>query len=135
MHYSLRDEIKQIGTIVILDRDEKSLSELDSPGLTSSLGIGTKTIDGKIMGTPDFMSPEQIQEKDLDQRSNMYSTGVLVYQLFTWKASFMSESFGQILLKHMHEHLLPSNKINPQIPAVTVKIVLKSTEKEPTKCY
>jgi serine/threonine-protein kinase len=104
-------------------------------GIARGLGIGTRTIDGNIIGTPEYMSPEQIQGLNVDQRSDIYSLGILLYQLFSDQLPFTAQSIGHLLLKHMNEQPIPPQRINQHIPAWLENIILKCLEKDPARRY
>jgi serine/threonine-protein kinase len=104
-------------------------------GIARGIGIGTRTIDGNIIGTPEYMSPEQIQGFDLDQRSDIYSLGVVLYQFFSGHLPFTAQNIGHLLLKHMNEQPIPPHKMNQQIPPWLENIILKCLEKDPARRY
>jgi CHASE2 domain-containing sensor protein/predicted Ser/Thr protein kinase len=104
-------------------------------GIARGIGVGTRTIDGKIIGTPEYMSPEQIQGFDLDQRSDIYSLGVVLYQLFSGHLPFTAQNIGHLLLKHMNEQPIPLRKINQQIPPWLENVILKCLEKDAERRY
>lgn len=115
--------------------DKGKIAKIVDFGIARALSIGTRTVDGKIIGTPDYMSPEQIEGGILDQGSDIYSLGVLIYYLFTWKMPFVAPNVGQVLLKHLYEMPIPPSDLNPQIPSWVDKIILKSMEKHPAERY
>ena len=104
-------------------------------GIARGIGVGTRTIDGNIIGTPEYMSPEQIQGFDLDQRSDIYSLGIVLYQLFSGHLPFAAQNIGHLLLKHMNEQPIPPHKINQQITPWLENIILKCLEKDPGRRY
>jgi CHASE2 domain-containing sensor protein/predicted Ser/Thr protein kinase len=104
-------------------------------GIARGIGIGTRTIDGNIIGTPEYMSPEQIQGLNVDHRSDIYSLGILLYQLFSDQLPFTAQSIGHLLLKHMNERPIPPQRINQHIPAWLENIILKCLEKDPARRY
>jgi len=115
--------------------DKGKVAKIVDFGISRSLGIGTRTLDGKIIGTPEYMSPEQIEGFKTDQRSDIYSFGILMYQLFSGQLPFSAQNLGQILLKHLREKPVPTTTINPRIPLWMESIILKAMEKDPSRRY
>jgi serine/threonine protein kinase len=115
--------------------DKGNVAKIVDFGIARSATITSKTMDGRLIGTPEFISPEQIHGQKLDEKSDIYSLGVLMYQLFTDKLPFSAPNIGQILLKHLNENPIPPKEINPKIPAWLDKIILKALEKDPAKRF
>jgi eukaryotic-like serine/threonine-protein kinase len=90
---------------------------------------------GLIVGTPHYMSPEQIQGKQLDARSDVYSMGVLIYELLVGKRPFESSSLTGVLTAHITEKAKPAIEHRPEIGRELNAIVMKCLEKEPASRY
>ena len=96
--------------------------------LTGDRGV---TEIGTVIGTPDYMSPEQARGLSLDFRSDIYSTGVVLYEMFTGSPPFEGDSPLAVMLKHLSDPPpLPQSK-NPRIDPRIAAIVLKCIAKEP----
>jgi len=93
------------------------------------------TRTGMIIGTPDYMSPEQVMGKKIDNRSDIFSTGVIFYEMMTGKKPFTSDSVTSILYKIAHEPLPSFEEIGVEIPIEIETIIHKAVEKEPEKRY
>jgi serine/threonine-protein kinase len=94
------------------------------------------TETGLIIGTPDYMSPEQVQgKKDLDHRSNIYSMGVVLYEMFTGILPFAGGSNLAVAMKHVQEDPAPPRSINQNIPAPLEIIIVRCMKKEPAERY
>ncbi len=93
----------------------------------------TKT--GMIIGTPDYMSPEQVIGKKVDNRSDIFSVGIIFYELMADKKPFFSESVTTILYKIAHEPLPTFDELNVDVPIEVETIIMKAVEKEPEKRY
>jgi serine/threonine protein kinase len=93
------------------------------------------TRTGMIIGTPDYMSPEQVMGKKIDNRSDIFSTGVIFYEMMTGKKPFTSDSVTSILYKIAHEPLPSFEEIGVEIPLEIETIINKAVEKEPEKRY
>ncbi len=95
------------------------------------------TRTGQVFGTPHYMSPEQAMGKALDHRSDIYSVGVMMYEMFTGTVPFKAESFIGILTKHVTEMPVPPSQAAPgrQINPRLEQIIMKAMDKEPDKRY
>jgi serine/threonine protein kinase len=93
--------------------------------------LDRQTASGVIMGTPAFMSPEQASGKDVDARTDMYSLGILLYEMLTGKLPFDSESVIKTLVMHQTEAPVPLSKLRPEINPGLEEIVLRCLEKKP----
>jgi serine/threonine-protein kinase len=89
------------------------------------------TAEGTVVGTPDYMSPEQARGKPLDFRSDIYSTGVVLYEVFTGTPPFDGDTPLAVVLKHIQENPPSPQTRNPKIDPKISQIVLKCMQKEP----
>ena len=96
--------------------------------LTQERGI---TAAGTVVGTPDYMSPEQARGQNLDFRSDLYSTGVVLFEIFTGSLPFEGDSPIAIVLKHVQEKPPSPQSKNPRIDSKIAAIILKCMQKEP----
>ncbi|GAC1390809.1 MAG: hypothetical protein NVS4B11_09840 [Ktedonobacteraceae bacterium] len=87
-----------------------------------------------IAGTPDYMSPEQITGK-VTPASDIYSMGVVLYEMLTGIRPFSAENYMSVLMKQMYERPRPLRDLNPQIPPALEAVVLHALEKEVSKRY
>jgi serine/threonine protein kinase len=93
------------------------------------------TLPGGIIGTPAYMSPEQGQGGAVDQRSDIYALGVLLYELTTGRVPFTAETPLAIVLKHLHDPLPPPRTRNPSLSEALERTILKALAKEPGDRY
>ena len=100
-------------------------------------GNKSLTRTGTIFGTPHYMSPEQALGKTLDHRADIYSVGVIMYELFTGKVPFEAESFMGILTKHITTQPMPPRQAAPdkQIPEAIEAVILRALAKEAEDRY
>lgn len=116
--------------LMLMDDNQVKLTDFgiarfEDPTLT------LKTRSGDILGTPAYMSPEQITSKGVDNRSDLYSLGVILYELLVGRRPFVEKNIAA-LFKSISEHkLIPPEKANPSIPANLSAVIVKAMEKDP----
>jgi eukaryotic-like serine/threonine-protein kinase len=93
------------------------------------------TRPGSVTGTPAYLSPEQALGKTLDRRTDVYSLGVMLYELLTGRTPFQGNNPPHTLLRLIQEEAVPLSKLNPAVPRDLETIVLKCLEKDPAKRY
>ncbi len=86
---------------------------------------------GNIAGTPEYMSPEQAQARNVDGRADLYSCGVILYEMCTGKLPFSAETPIGVVLKHITEQPAPPSTINPSISYEMEQVIMKSLAKSP----
>jgi serine/threonine protein kinase len=84
-------------------RDAGGVARLMDFGIAKREGDGTRTATGHIVGTPEYMSPEQAQGHRVDFRSDIYALGIVVYEIFTGRVPFRGETPISTILKHLHD--------------------------------
>ncbi|HTQ79657.1 MAG TPA: protein kinase [Thermoanaerobaculia bacterium] len=90
---------------------------------------------GFIVGTPQYLSPEQLQGREVDARADIYSCGIVLYEIFTGELPFSAPSAMEIMLKHLQEPPVPPRVHWPEIPERLERIILRCLEKEPAARY
>jgi HAMP domain-containing protein len=89
------------------------------------------TAEGTVVGTPDYMSPEQARGVNLDFRSDIYSTGVVFYEIFTGTLPFEGDTPLAVVLKHIQENPPSPQARNPKVDPKISQIILKCMQKDP----
>jgi serine/threonine protein kinase len=104
-------------------------------GIARLASSSTMTQVGQVMGTPGYMSPEQVKGEPVGPSSDIFSTGVLFYELLTGTAAFASTSATSIMYKIVHEEPRALHLINPGVPSNLEAVIAKATAKSPTMRY
>ncbi|MFM9093773.1 MAG: Stk1 family PASTA domain-containing Ser/Thr kinase [Acidimicrobiaceae bacterium] len=107
-------------------------------GIARALGAGVEqglTQTGAVMGTATYFSPEQAQGVSTDQRSDIYSLGVVMYEMLSGTAPFTGENAVAIAYKQVHEYAMPLDQRLASVPPEVAAIVAKCMEKSPADRY
>lgn len=95
--------------------------------------VAKLTATGIVLGTPEFMSPEQIRGKPLDGRSDVYALGILAFEMFTGQLPFQGRSAQEMMIARLRGNALPLRQAKPDLPAKLEQIIAKALETEPEK--
>jgi serine/threonine-protein kinase len=98
-------------------------------------GASQMTEEGAIIGTAQYLSPEQARGAPVDQTSDLYSTGIVLYELLTAQTPFTGETPVEIAMKHLTEVPEPPSDLRPEIPEDLDLVVLRALAKEPEERY
>ena len=121
------------GNVLIDDRGQVKVADF---GIARAVGTSEDlTQTGSVMGTATYFSPEQAQGFHVDPRSDVYSLGVVLYEMATGKPPFTGDSPVSIAYKHVKEAPPSPRSLNPAVPAALEAIILKALAKEPEARY
>ena len=95
----------------------------------------TMTQTAQVIGTAQYLSPEQARGERVDSRSDLYSTGCLLYELLTGRPPFTGDSPVAIAYQHVRENPIPPTRVDPDVPPWADAIVLKAMAKSPADRY
>jgi eukaryotic-like serine/threonine-protein kinase len=95
----------------------------------------TMTQTAQVIGTAQYLSPEQARGERVDSRSDLYSTGCLLYELLTGRPPFTGDSPVAIAYQHVRENPVPPSRVDPDVPPWADAIVLKAMAKSPSDRY
>jgi serine/threonine-protein kinase len=98
-------------------------------------GASDMTDEGAILGTVQYISPEQAQGLPVSPRSDLYSAGVVLYELLTGQVPFDGEAAVSIALKQVNEPPVPPSQLEPSVPAALEQVVMRALEKDPARRY
>ncbi len=104
-------------------------------GIARIVGGTRHTVSGALMGTLSYMAPEQGLKGSSDARSDIYSLGIVLYEMLTQRTPFEADTPLAVLMKHVNDPLPLPRKIAPDIPESFERIVLKSLAKDPDDRY
>jgi serine/threonine protein kinase len=103
-------------------------------GIARSMEALTK-LTGAMIGTPAYMAPEQVAGKSVDYRTDIYSLGLILYEMFTGSQAFQADTAVAVALKQMRETPRSPHEIEPSIPVGIERVILKCLEKEPARRF
>jgi serine/threonine protein kinase/tetratricopeptide (TPR) repeat protein len=120
------------GNIMI---DKEGNARIMDFGIARSLREKGITGAGVMIGTPEYMSPEQVEGKETDQRSDIYSLGIILYEMVTGRVPFEGETPLSIAVKHKTEAPREPKEFNTQIPEDLNRLILRCLEKDKEKRF
>jgi serine/threonine protein kinase len=104
-------------------------------GIARILDTPSLTITGMFLGTPHYTSPEQAQGQRGDKRSDIYSLGVILYELVTGRLPFEADTAEAVMRQHINAPLPPPTKINPELSKAVEQVIVKALSKDPADRY
>jgi tetratricopeptide (TPR) repeat protein len=102
-------------------------------GIAKDLEATRLTVTGSIIGTADYMSPEQAEGKRVTRRSDVYSLGVVLYEMLTGKVPFIGKTYLDVIRAHRFTIPEPPKLVNPAIPGRVARLVEEMMEKDPSR--
>ncbi|MBI2000831.1 MAG: SUMF1/EgtB/PvdO family nonheme iron enzyme [candidate division NC10 bacterium] len=117
---------------ILLTRD--GVAKVTDFGIARITGTET-TQTGQTLGTPSYMSPEQIAGLPLDGRSDIFSLGAVLYELLSGEKAFPGETLGTIIYRIVHEEPIPLRRLNPAFPAGLDVCLKRALAKDPARRY
>jgi len=121
------------GRVKVLDFGLAKLRDAEGPGTGSASVMPTRhlTGQGQILGTVAYMSPEQVEGRTLDQRTDIFSLGIVLYEMATGKRPFQGDSQASIISSILRDAPSPASALNPALPRHLGRIVRQCLAKDP----
>jgi len=124
-------DVKPANIMVVRDGHVK----ITDFGIARMASASVRTQTGMVLGSPKYMSPEQVMGKQIDQRSDIFSLGAMLYEMLTGQVPFNGENINVIMYQIMNAVPQPPNALNPAVPDMLNFIVAKALAKAPDDRY
>ena len=115
--------------------DSQGTVKVTDFGIARAVSSATMAHTSTIMGSVHYIAPEQVQGTGVSKQSDVYSLGVVMYEMLTGKVPFFGETPVSVALKHIQEEPPGVKQVNPEVPAIVDAIVAKAMEKSPANRY
>jgi eukaryotic-like serine/threonine-protein kinase len=115
--------------------DTEGRAKVTDFGIARSLESDGLTKTGRVLGTTDYVSPEQAMGQGVDARSDIYSLGILLYEMLTGNVPFEAETLIGVAMKHVNEPMPNVQERRPEVSSALAAVIEKATEKEPKRRY
>lgn len=115
--------------------DAEGRAKITDFGIALSLESHGLTATGRVLGTTDYVSPEQAMGKEIDARTDVYSLGILLYEMLTGDVPFIAETQVGVAMKHVNEIVPSVQAKRPETSAALAAVVERSTAKDPRDRY
>ena len=115
--------------------DAEGRAKLTDFGISRQLERDGLTATGRVLGTTDYVSPEQAMGHGVDQRSDIYSLGVVLYEMLTGQVPYRADSQVGVAMKHVNEEMPDVQQRRPELSAAAALVVERATAKDPNQRY
>jgi eukaryotic-like serine/threonine-protein kinase len=115
--------------------DPEGRAKLTDFGISRQLEQDGMTATGRVLGTTDYVAPEQAMGRGVDPRSDVYSLGVVLYEMLIGQVPFHADSQVGVAMKHVNEEIPDVQQRRPEISAAAALVVERATSKDPDKRY
>jgi serine/threonine-protein kinase len=115
--------------------DEEGRAKLTDFGISRELEGDGMTATGRVLGTTDYVAPEQAMGRSVDPRSDIYSLGVVLYEMLVGQVPFHADSQVGVAMKHVNEELPDVQRRRPEVSAAAALVVERATAKNPDERY
>jgi eukaryotic-like serine/threonine-protein kinase len=115
--------------------DSEGRAKVTDFGIARSLEADGLTQTGRVLGTTDYVSPEQAMGRGVDARTDIYSLGVLLYEMLTGEVPFTADSVVGVAMKHVNEDMPDVQKRRPEASSALAAVIERATAKDPKQRY
>jgi serine/threonine-protein kinase len=115
--------------------DQEGRAKVTDFGIARSKEVRGLTATGRVLGTTDYVSPEQAMGESVDERSDIYSLGVVLYEMLTGEVPFHAETQVGVAMKHVNEPMPDVFELSPEVSAAVAAVVDQATAKDPSQRY
>jgi tRNA A-37 threonylcarbamoyl transferase component Bud32 len=115
--------------------DAEGRAKLTDFGISRQLEQDGMTATGRVLGTTDYVAPEQAMGRPVDPRSDIYSLGVVLYEMLVGQVPFQADSQVGVAMKHVNEELPDVQRRRPDVSAAVALVVERATAKDPSERY
>ncbi len=115
--------------------DPEGRAKVTDFGIARSLEVHGLTATGRVLGTTDYVSPEQALGHDVSQQSDVYSLGIVLYEMLAGEPPFRAESQVAVAMKHVNEPIPDVQLVRPEVSAALAAVVERATAKQTTNRY
>jgi eukaryotic-like serine/threonine-protein kinase len=115
--------------------DDEGRAKITDFGIALGLETNQLTGAGKVIGTTDYVSPEQAMGQEVTGQSDVYSLGIVLYEMLTGKVPFSGDSHVSVAMKHIHEGLPDVRRMRPEVSAALASLVERATAKDQRARY
>jgi serine/threonine-protein kinase len=115
--------------------DGEGRAKLTDFGISRQLEQDGMTATGRVLGTTDYVAPEQAMGRKVDPRTDVYSLGVVLYEMLVGQVPFQAESQVGVAMKHVNEELPDVQRRRPEVSAAVALVVERATAKDPAQRY
>jgi serine/threonine-protein kinase len=119
--------------ILLSDSGVVKIVDFGVAAVTSDMGTRLTRV-GTLLGTPTYMAPEQVRSRAIDARTDIYSLGVIMYEVFTGRPPYVGEDMA-VLFQHVEGKPVPPRELNPDLPPALEAIILKAMAVDPEQRF
>lgn len=119
--------------ILINDQSMVKVVDFGVSAVTSHMGTRLTRV-GTLLGTPAYIAPEQVRSRAIDARTDIYSLGVVMYEIFTGQPPYLGDDMS-VLFQHVEGNVVPPRQLNPDIAPALEEIILKAMAVEPDQRF
>ncbi|HWC13592.1 MAG TPA: protein kinase [Actinomycetota bacterium] len=120
------------GNVIVDEHDRVKVTDF---GIARASGESKLTVTGSVLGTAHYISPEQASGVELTPSSDIYSLGIVTYELLTGAVPFTGESLMSVALRHVNDDVPAPSELDPDVPPYLDEIVRRATQKDPKQRF